>query len=64
MLLVRLRLKVQPNLRLILGSPKGTIVTKEGLPLKVENMDFDLYVIVEDSGLLKVLDNKLFFWIL
>jgi hypothetical protein len=32
------------NLRLILGSPKGTTVTEEGLPLKVENMDFDLCV--------------------
>jgi hypothetical protein len=44
MLLVRLSLKVRINLRLILGSPKGTTVTEEGLPLKVENMDFDLCV--------------------
>jgi hypothetical protein len=44
MLLVRLSLKVQINLMLILGNPKGTTVTKEGLPLKVANMDFDLCV--------------------
>jgi hypothetical protein len=47
MLLVRLSLKVRINLRLILGSPKGTIVTEEGLPLKVENMDFNLCVMIE-----------------
>jgi hypothetical protein len=44
MLLVILSLKVQINLRLILGSPKGILVTEEGLPLKVANMDFDLCV--------------------
>jgi hypothetical protein len=44
MLLVRLSLKVEINLRLILRSPKDTVVTKEGLPLKVANMDFDLCV--------------------
>jgi hypothetical protein len=43
-LLVRLSFKVQINLRLILGSPKGTTVIEEGLPLKVENTDFDLCV--------------------
>jgi hypothetical protein len=41
---VRLSLEVQINLRIILGSPKGTTMTEEGLPLKVENMDFDLRV--------------------
>jgi hypothetical protein len=44
MSLVRSSLKVPPNLRLFLGSPKGTAVTKEELSLKVENMDFDLWV--------------------
>jgi len=44
MLLVRLSVKVPPNLRLIQGIPKGTTVTEEGLPLKVANMDFYLYV--------------------
>jgi hypothetical protein len=44
MLLLRLSLKVPPNLRLIQGNPKGTIVTREELPLKVANMDFDLCV--------------------
>jgi hypothetical protein len=44
MLLVRLSLKVPPNLRPIQGSPKGTTMTREELPLKVENMDFDLCV--------------------
>jgi hypothetical protein len=42
-------------------------VKKEGLPLKVANMDFDLCVydwFVEDNGLQKVLDKKLFFWII
>jgi hypothetical protein len=42
MLLVRLSLKFPPNLRLIQGIPKGTMVTEEELPLKVANMDFDL----------------------
>jgi hypothetical protein len=47
MLLVRLSLKDQIILRKILGSPKGTTVTEEGLPLKVENMDFDYVVMIE-----------------
>jgi hypothetical protein len=42
MSLVRSRLKVPPIQRLFLGSPKGTIVTKEEFPLKVENTDFEL----------------------
>jgi len=53
MLLVRLSLKVSPNLRLFQGSPKETTVTKEELPLKVENMDFDLCVIID---LLRTMD--------
>jgi hypothetical protein len=36
--------QVPPNLRLIQGSPKGTKLTEEGFPLKMENMDFDLYL--------------------
>jgi hypothetical protein len=57
MSLVRLSLKVPRNLRLFLGSPNGTVVTKEELPLKVENMDFD-YVFIID--LLRTLDCKKF----
>jgi hypothetical protein len=57
MLLVRLNLKFPPNLRLIHGIPKGTTVTKEELPLKVENMDFD-YVFIID--LLRTMDCRKF----
>jgi hypothetical protein len=57
MSLVRSSLKVPPNLRLFLGSPKGTTMTKEELPLKVENMDFD-YVFIID--LLRTVDCKKF----
>jgi hypothetical protein len=44
MLLVRYSLKVQINLRLLSGSQRGTTLIKEGLPLRVENMDFNLCV--------------------
>jgi len=47
MSLVRSSLKVPPNLRLFQGSLKGTIVTKEKLPLKVANMDFDYVFIID-----------------
>jgi hypothetical protein len=57
MLLVRLSLKVRINLRLILGIPKGTTVTEEGLPLKVANMEFNLYVMIE---LLRTVDYRKF----
>jgi hypothetical protein len=57
MSLMRSSLKVPPNLRLFLGSPKGIVVTKEELPLKVENMDFD-YVFIID--LLRTVDYKTF----
>jgi hypothetical protein len=44
MLLVRYNLKVQINLRLLPGSQRGTTVIKEGLPLRVASMDFNLCV--------------------
>jgi hypothetical protein len=57
MSLVRSSLKVSPNLRLFLGSLKGIAVTKEELPLKVANMDFDYGFIID---LLRTVDCKTF----
>jgi hypothetical protein len=53
MSLLRSSLKVPPNLRLIQGSQKGIVATKEKLPLKVANMVFD-YVFIID--LLRIVD--------
>jgi hypothetical protein len=47
MLLVRYNLKVRINQRLLPGSPKGTPVVEERLPLKVANMDFNFCVMIE-----------------
>jgi hypothetical protein len=47
MYLVRSSLKVPPNLRLIQGIPKGTIKTKEKLPLKVANMVFNYLFVID-----------------
>jgi hypothetical protein len=48
MLLVRYNLKVQIKLRLLSGSQRGTTVIKEGLPLRVTSMDFNLCVFMID----------------
>jgi hypothetical protein len=44
MLLTRCNLKVQINLRLLPGSERRTSVIKEGLPLRVACIDFNLCV--------------------
>jgi hypothetical protein len=57
MSLARSSLKVPPNLRLFLGSSKGTTMTKEELSLKVVNMDFDYVFII---NLLRTVEYKKF----
>jgi len=66
MLSVRYSLKAPHNLRLFQKSQREITTTKGKLPPKVENMVFEyiLLLIVENSWLLKLLDNILFLDIL